>query len=421
MMTAPIALVDANNFYASTERAFDPKLNGRPVVALSNNDGCVVARSKEAKAIGVQMGQPLFEVRSLLERHNAAIMSSNYELYADMSRRFQLTLYDYTPDVEHYSIDEVWMKMPPSRQSLINTGHDIRETVYGLTGIPVSVGFGKTKTIAKIAIELAKTSSKAGGVVDLADTTYLDVALKRTLVDEIWGIGRQSAAKLIKRGITTAYQFRDADERWIRNTFTVTGARTQLELRGQVCIPFEPTPKTKQQLCCSRSFGAATEDLQELRAAVAYFTTRAAEKLRDHKLLAGALTVFVTTDRFKDAPQYSNASTLSIAPKSDSTLELLPLAMHALSQICLPGFAIRKAGVLLDRLELAENAPRRLWAETQQKLHRRLMTALDTINDRFGKDSLRCGLWPSQGIWKTQAARLSPAYTTRWEQIMTAR
>ena len=313
-----IGLIDANNFYASAERAFDPKLDRRPVVVASNNDGNAVARSKEAKALGIKMGQPVFEIRKLLEKNNGVILSSNYELYADMSWRFQTLLYDHSPDIEHYSIDEVWAKMPPSRKPLTETGHEIREMVHALTGLPVSVAFAETKTLAKVAMELAKTSAKTGGVLDLTRSKYQSLALERTKIGDVWGIGHRGAAKLEARGITNALQFRDADESWVRQRMTVTGARTQLELRGVPCISFNPTPKAKQQLCCSRSFGAATEDLAELRAAVAHFTARVAEKLREYKLVAGELTVFVTTDRFRDLPQCSGAHTLRIAPKSDS-------------------------------------------------------------------------------------------------------
>lgn len=419
-MLSPLALVDADNFYTSAESAFNPRLAGRPVVVLSNNDGNVIARSKEAKALGIKMAQPLFQVRGLLEAHDAAILSSNYELYADLSLRFQTLLYDYSPDIEHYSADEVWMKMPLSRRSLTETGHEMRDTIQALTGLPVSVGFAETKTLAKVAIEFAKTSARTGGVLDLTRSPYQSEALSRLPVGKVWGIGRQYAALLEQSGIKTARQFRDADDRWVRQQLTVVGARTQKELRGIPCIPLEPTPKTKQQLCYSRSFGQATESLTELRAAVAHFTTRVAEKLREHGLVAGELSVFVMTDRHKDSPQYANSSTLSIAPMSNSTLELLPLALRGLAQIYRAGFAIRKAGVLLNGLELAERAPRPLWDEAIRDLHARLLAAVDALNARFGTDTVRCGLYPSAGIWQTRAAWRSPAYTTQWSDIMVA-
>ncbi len=419
---AAFALVDANNFYASAESAFNPGLAGRPVVVLSNNDGCIVARSKEAKRLGIPMAAPLFKVRGLLERHNAAILSSNYALYADMACRFQTVLENFSPDIENYSIDEAWLKMPLSRYcTRTETGREIQRQVRALTGIPVSVGYGSTKTLAKIAIEIAKTSAKTAGVLDLVDSPHLDIALERVAVEDVWGVGFKYAAMLERNGIKNAKQLRDADDRWVRQRMTVAGLRTIHELRGIICKPLEPTPKVKQQLCASRSFGQATDDLNELRAAVAYFTELVATKLREHKLVAGQMTVFVITDQFKeDAPQYSNSVTLSIAPKSGCTLELMPLALAGLAKVYRPGFGIKKAGVWLDKLELADRAPLRLWSCVQQELHRRLMAAVDSINGRFGNESIRCGLFPHLGIWRTRNDRRSPEYTTDWRGVMTA-
>lgn len=420
---AVIALVDANNFYASTEQAFNPRWAGRPVVVLSNNDGCIVARSKEAKRIGIPMAAPLFEVRNILDRHNAVILSSNYALYADMSYRFQSALEFFSPDIEHFSVDEAFVQMPLSAYRTLTTiGREMRQQVFSLTGIPVSVGFARTKTLAKIAIELAKTSQRADGVLDLVDSPFMNQALERIEVADVWNVGRAYTELLKRNGIKNALQLRDADDEWIRQNMTVTGLRTVHELRGQPCFEFQPVPKVKKQLCSSLTFGEATDDLRELRAAIASFTARVGEKLREHRLLAGELVVFVTTDRFKtDVPQYSASHKLSIAPKTDSTLELLPLAMTGLDRIYRAGYGIRKAGVMLNRLELADSAPRRLWDSVQQELHRRLMMAADSINDRFGRESLRCGLWPSKGIWRMRAGNRSPEYTTDWRDVMVAR
>lgn len=420
-MAAPIGLIDANSFYASAEQLFDPTFARRPTVVLSNNDGCVVARSKEAKEIGIPMGAPLFEYRRKLEAANAVILSSNYALYDDMSRRFQGVLDDYTPDVEHYSIDEVFVKMPLCYNALTDTGREMRRRVRALSGIPVSVGFGPTKTLAKLATEIAKTSDRAGGVVNLYQSPHIDAALRRVEVGDVWGIGRKRAAMLERHGIVTAFQLRDADDAWVRKQMTVMGLRTVHELRGTVCIPFETVPKVRQQICSSRTFGASTNDLDELRSAVAHFTAYTAAKLRDHKLLAGSLTVFVVTDRFKqDQPQYSGSYKMSIAPMSNSTLELLPLALTALQRAMCDGFQIRKAGVILDDLVMNESAPHRLWDVVTQNIHARLMEAIDGLNERFGGDTVRCGLWPSAGVWRTRSDRQSQNWTTDWNDIMVA-
>ncbi len=418
---AAIGLIDANNFYASVERAFDPALNDRPLVILSNNDGCVVARSPEARLLGIPMGAPIFQVRRLLDRNNGLALSSNYTLYDDMSWRFQTTLEDFTPDVERYSIDEVFVKMPLScLRSLSETGREMREQVRALTGVPVSIGFAETKTLAKIAVEITRKSIQSDGVLDLTGSPYQEEALSRVAVGDVWGVGPRYSAMLERAGIRTALDLRNADDEWVRRRMTVVGLRTVQELRGVQRIPFEPTPKLKRQLCMSRSFGSATESLRELRAAVAFFTGRVAAKLREHRLLAGELSVFVTTDRFKDVPQYSNSARLSVAPKSDSTLELLPLALKGLHQVHREGFQIRKAGVILNDLELADSAPRRLWDAALYDLHKRLMAAVDALNTKFGKDTVRCGLFPDSGAWRTRFERRSPAYTTDWRQLMTA-
>ncbi len=257
-------------------------------------------------------------------------------------------------------------------------------------------------------------------MVDLTGSPYQDEALSRVAVGEVWNCGPRYSAMLERNGIKTALDLRNADEEWVRMRMTVVGARIVQELRGIQCIPFEPTPKVKQQLCVSRSFGSATESLHDLRAAVAFFTSRVAEKLREHRLLAGELSVFVHTDRFKDVPQYTNSARLSVAPKSDSTLELLPLALKGLDAVHREGFHIRKAGVILNDLELADCTPRRLWDAALYELHKRLMGVVDALNIKFGKDTVRCGLFPNSGAWRTRFERRSPAYTTDWRQLMTA-
>ena len=420
-MPVAIGLIDANNFYASVEKVFDPALAGRPLVVLSNNDGCIVARSAEAKAIGIPMGAPIFEVRSLLEQHGGEALSSNYALYADLSWRFQTVFEDYTPEIEHYSIDELFVRMTGvTARSLDAVGRRMREEVRALTGVPVSVGFAETKTLAKIAVEIAKKSVRAGGVLDLTGSPYQSEALARVAVGDVWGVGPRYAAMLERHGIRTALELRQANDEWIRRRMTVAGLRTVHELRGVPCLPFEMTPRTRQMVSVTRSFGKATDDLDELRAAVAWFVSRAAEKLREHELLAGELTVFVATDRFKEGPQYANSVSLSVAPKSDSTLELLALALRGLARIHRPGFPIRRAGILLGALELSANVARRLWEQERYELHRRLMAAVDALNARFGKETVRCGLFPSTGVWQTRFEHRSPAYTTDWNQLMTA-
>jgi DNA polymerase V len=413
-----IALVDCNNFYVSCERVFDARLVGRPVVVLSNNDGNLVARSNEIKALGIENGSPLFKVRPLLEASGAAILSSNYELYGEMSNRVMTVLGDFTDEVERYSIDEAFLGLRINpRESFAEIGREIRSRVLRHTGIPVSVGVAETKTLAKIANHHAKRSAKADGVLDLVGSPYRDIALARVPVEDVWGVGPQYSKMLREQGIETALDLRDAPDEWVRDRMTVVGLRTVTELRGTPCIPLEITPPNKKLITVSRSFGAATSILDELRAAVAFYVARAAEKLRRQKLAAGAITVFIETDRFKPVEQYSNSTTLNVAPKSDSTWELRELAFNGLARIYRPGYDYRRAGVTLGALELADLVAKRLWADDWYERQRRLMAAIDHLNGKYGRDMVRCGIFHTDGAWRSRFAKRSPRYTTRWSEI----
>jgi DNA polymerase V len=421
-MVASIALIDANNFYVSCERLFNPKLVGRPVVVLSNNDGCVIARSQEAKALSIGMSTPMFQLRETVERQNVEVLSSNYELYGDISARVMAVLSDFSPDFEIYSIDEAWLRFPASeRDSMAGIGREIQRRVRQYTGIPISIGFGRSKTLAKVANYYAKRSTKANGVLDLTNSSHIDLALEHLPVDEIWGIGHRYASMLERNGIKTARALRDADDEWIREKMTVVGLKTVHELRGIPCFTLETVPPTKKNISCSRTFGSSTQNYQEVRAALAHFTARAAEKLRSQNLVAGSLTVSISTDRFRtDEQQYSSSSTLNVAPKSDFTPELTALAMKGLEKIFRAEFRIRKAGVLLGSLELAERMTRRLWDNDRYEYKRHLMQAVDFLNGRFGRDTVRCGIYPSKEIWHTRFEKLSQCYTTRWNDICSA-
>lgn len=421
-MNEAICLVDANNFYASAHQMFEAAYEDRPLVILSNNDGNIISRNAIAKKL-VPMGAPIFEVRKLLEKHNAVILSSNYALYGDMSFCFQSILDEYSPDIEHYSVDECFILVPTFyNTNLAEMGRDMLEKVRALSGIKVSVGIGSTKTISKIAVELAKNSERARGAVNLYKSPYLEKALAQIEITDVWGIGEQRATLLKRNGIYTALDLRDADDNWIRRRLTISGLKTVHELREIKCFPLEPTPKIKKQICVSRSFGKATDDIREMIAAMAFFTARAAEKLREGKLLAGKISIFIESDRFKtDIPQYANTITFAIAPLSDDTREILRLVLRGLSQIYLPGFLIRRAGVLISELQLKETAPGPLWESDQQDQNARIMKIIDEINAKYGTDSITCGLFPNTGVWKSRFEFQSPAYTTNWQEIMEVR
>lgn len=422
-MSQAYALVDCNNFYVSCERIFDAGLTRRPVVVLSNNDGCVVARSPEAKTLGITMGVPLFKIRHLVEAHDIKVYSSNYALYGDMSQRVMGVLQSFTPDVEIYSIDEAFMLLGGclygTPRVVGELGREIRERVRHDTGVPVTIGIAETKTLAKLANHLAKTSKKAGGVLDLTDSPYKDVALRRTPVEEIWGVGPAYSKLLKQKGILSALQLRDVDVRWARQAMTVVGARVVMELRGVSCLPLESCPPSKKSLTCSRTFGQSTPSLSDLREAMAYYATRVAEKLRRGRLAAGVVTVFVHTDRHADGPQYFNAGTHTLAYPTDSTQEIMRCALDALERIFREGFNYRKAGVMLNSLSPADQLTLRMFGDERAERFRQVMVAVDQINRRWGRDTVRFATANPEGNWRTKVEKRSPRYTTRLDEVLT--
>lgn len=311
-MGQAIALLDCNNFYASCERVFDRNLHKRPVVVLSNNDGCVIARSEEAKQLGVSMGSPLFKVDWLLDENDAAVFSSNYTLYGDMSARVMEHLRDFTSDVEIYSIDEAFLALDPNKANLDTLGREIREKLYKWTGVPTSIGIAETKVLAKIANRIAKKSEKAKGVLDLYRSPYQELALERTAVEDVWGVGRASTAKLIASNVKTALDLKNVELRWARKVLTVVGARVVMELRGTLCFPLELNPPPKQSITCSRSFGQKITQYRDVKQALAVFLSRVTEKLRRHRLAAHSVTVFVSTDRLNPGRTTTRTRQLTI-------------------------------------------------------------------------------------------------------------
>lgn len=346
-----IALIDVNNFYASCERVFNPKLAGRPVVVLSNNDGCVVARSAEAKALKIPMGAPYFEIERDFRKHGGIALSSNYALYADMSNRVMSILAEYSPQQEVYSIDECFLGME-GFQELSSIGQAIRTHIKQWTGLPVCVGFGQSKTLSKLANHVAKKQPEWNGVCDLTmlDVNDRDALIGGIEVGEVWGVGRRIAERLEAMGIRTVRQLRDADHAQIRKMFSVVLERTVMELRGIPCLELEEVAPAKQQIMVSRSFGQSVFDLADLESAVGNFIFRAAEKLRNQDSCASAVMVFAQTSPFKDMPQYGRSITVPISTATDDTLTLTNAAMTGLAAIYKPGYAYAKAGVMLTEL-----------------------------------------------------------------------
>jgi DNA polymerase V len=419
MTVATFGLVDCNNFYASCERVFQPALRGRAVVVLSNNDGCVVARSQEAKALGIAMGVPLFQIRDIVKRHDVVVRSSNYALYGDMSARVMSLLSAAAPGHEVYSIDESFLDLDRlAVPDLTSWCRDLRLQVLRWTGIPVSIGIGPTKTLAKLANKLAKSSLKANGVLDLTHhPDWTQTALRKTAVADVWGIGFRWSRMLTERGISTALDLSQAPDGWVRQRMGIVGLRTVQELRGIPCHQLETQPAPKQTTCCSRTFGVATTKKDEVRDAVISFAERAVEKVRGAGQVAGAVNLFMDTDRFdRDTPQQSASGSASFMVPTADSREVVATALRIFENIWKDGFAWRKAGVML--LDLA------FPAEVQSSLFDAppgqpdgLMTAIDRINKRFGRGSVGLGLVAKAGSWHMRREHLSPCFTTRWSDI----
>lgn len=419
------ALVDANSFYASCERIFRPDLADKPVVVLSNNDGCIIARSKLAKELGIKMGEPYFQVKEALRRFRVIVFSSNYTLYDDMSRRLQDTLRPFAEEMEVYSIDEsfLWWSIDLPWQSM---GEQILETTLRCTGLPVGAGFGPSKTLAKLANHLAKRAPGANGVHVLADEPAITAALQDTDLMTIWGVSSGYAKRLLKLGVKTPLHLRDANPQFIRKQLGVVGERMVYELRGEPCIPLECDKPDKQNICCSRSFGVPVNNMTDLSQAVASYVSQAAVKLRLQDLVTGKLSVFVQTDRHNEKiQQYAASWDICFVPTND-TRELAILARHCLEKVYQQGREYKKAGVLLMKLCKRENAQARLFEHRDLEAAHRLMKIIDEINRDHGRGTIRLGsasaftLGPGR-TWHLRSDHRSPRYTTQWAELPTAK
>ena len=437
MSPPTFALVDCNNFYASCEKLFRPDLKHRPLVVLSNNDGCVVARSKEAKALGIKMGVPVFKIRNEIRQHNIALFSSNYTLYADMSARVMRTLEELAQRVEIYSIDEAFLDLTGTQAMLSNNifGQQVRQIIGDWTGITVCVGIAPTKTLSKLANHAAKKYPATQGVVDLSNRQRQQRLMALLPVDEVWGIGRRLAARLQCMGINSALDLANANPKNIRQQFSVVVERTVRELNGESCIELEEAPPTKKQIVCSRSFGERVTTLQEMREAICQHSARAAEKLRKEKRYAKIINVFIRTSPFNsDQAQYANSISGELSLPSDDSRDLINLAIQLLESIWRDGYPYAKAGVMLSDFYEPGVYQTNLFDQQspQRKNSQVLMSTLDKIN-RQGKSKL---FFAGQGVkhspkinsskakssagknWMMKREYLSPAYTTNWGDIL---
>ena len=414
-----IALIDVNNFYVSCERVFNPKLVGKPVVVLSNNDGCAVARSNEAKALGVAMGAPWFKLKDLAKQHGIIGLSSNYALYADMSNRVMSILRDYSPDQEVYSIDESFLDLTGFQsRDLIKYGQHMRKRILRWTGLPVCVGIGSTKTLAKLANHCAKKQPVFNSVCNLNNLSNaeLDLLLSQIDVGEIWGIGRKLAPKLQALGINSVLDLKRASPERLRQQFSVVMEKTVRELNGTVCIELEDIAPSKQQIMSSRSFGQSVQDYNSLAESITLYVSTAAVKLRKQQSLAGVVYVYIATSPFKlDEKQYSNGIRIPLPNPTDDTRQLANIALWALKQIYRPNYSYAKAGIVLSELVTQQHLQNDLFARLPSS--DALMTVMDGINRKMGRESIKLA---SEGFvrpWRMKQGNKSPSYTTKWGEL----
>lgn len=415
-----IALVDCNNFYASCERVFNPKLNNRPIVVLSNNDGVIIARSEEAKALGIKMGDPFFKVEQLLKQKKVAVFSSNYTLYGDLSARVMTTLEQFSPEVEIYSIDEAFLNLTG-----IELGNQtaylkkIRQTIKKWLGLPVSVGMAPTKTLAKLANRIAKKRKEFDGVLNLYDYDNWEKFLEMVEVEDIWGVGRQYSALLHRNNIHTALDLSRADRKWIQKRMTIVGLRTVMELNGIPAIELEHHPPAKKSIVSSRSFGEYLTKLDEVMEAVSYFVARASEKMRSQGSACNILNVFIRTNPFKNSPQYYNSAEVRLPYPMNGTNELLPFANQALKKIFREGYYYQKVGILLMDFIQTQNMMVSLFDPPNRLNQIKATELMDSINKKYGREAIYFAAAGSKERrrWQMKRELLSHHFTTNWNDL----
>jgi DNA polymerase V len=410
------ALVDCNNFYASCERVFNPKLEGRPVIILSSNDGCAIARSNEAKDLGVKMAQPLYQITDIVKKHDIQVLSANFHLYIDMSNRVMQVLADLAPETQKYSVDECFLDITGVADDLDEYGQMVQAKVKQWTGIPVGVGIAETKTLAKVANRIAKVSKKTGGVLNLVPSQWQAKALERTEVGDVWGIGKQYTKKLNRNGVKTALDLISQPDRWIRKEMTVGALKTVRELRGEDCIGFESIPQPKQTTLVSKSFGQTVTELDDLINAVSVFATSAAADIRKANLVSSAVSIFLETNRFSNGPQYAPSQAVELSPATNNTKHIVRAAIQGVKDIYREGFKFKKAGVMLLDLNDADHAPQSLFDNHDPK-DDKLIEAFDQINRQLGPGSINFGTAGQSSGWRSNSAYQSPRYTTEWGDI----
>ena len=412
------ALIDCNAFYVSCERVFNPKLNNRPVVALSNNDGCIISRSKEAKALGIKMGVPLFKVKDIVEKEKVVVFSSNYTLYADMSRRVMNIISSSSPYTEIYSIDEAFVELSSLPIDYESYAHQLRQTILQHTGIPVSIGIASTKTLAKVANHKAKKDDSLNGVCSLVNYNNIDQILELTEVGDVWGVGRRLSKKLINHGIHNAKLLKNCSDSWIRKMMSVNGLKTITELRGISCIPLEEYSMTRKSCCTTRSFGKLLTNLDDIEQAVTTFARRAAERIRSESLAASCVSVFVRTNPFdKKSAYYSNGASRTLSHPTHDSITIIETSLLLTKRIFKNNYQYKKAGVLLSGL-CNESEIQETLFEKNYNQNSDLMSAVDAINYRYGRDTLQMASECKVGNWRQKRENCTRNYTTQIDRLL---
>ena len=413
------ALADCNNFFASCERVFRPDLQGKPVIVLSNNDGCAIARSNEAKALGIKMGAPLFKIRHLVEKHDIAVFSGNMALYGEMSQRVRWVLGEFAPSVEVYSIDEAFLDLRGMNDIDFDAyAKEISTQCWKMTSIPVSVGIAPTKTLAKIASKLCKQYPKLRGGCYMHRPQDIEKVLRKYPIEDVWGIGRKSAAKLHERYVKTAYEFTCLPESAVQKLMGITGVRTWKELQGIPCIEFEDGFEAKQSICVSRSFSTEIYDLKELQEQIANFASDMAEKLRKQHSVTGEVTVFAYTNRFReDLPQTHSSSLVTYTTPTAEQRTIVASAVQATSDLFRSGYGYKKAGVIATGIMDQSDIMQSMFEDTDSiEREHKITSALDAINSTFGAGTVKLAVQGSGHI-KSTREKQSPHYTTRWTDL----
>jgi DNA polymerase V len=416
-------LVDCNNFFVSCERVFNVSLRQKPVVVLSNNDGCIISRSNEAKKLGIPMGAPLFEWQKFMEKNHVAICSANFTMYADFSRRVAETLAQFAPEIEKYSVDEVFLAFDRlGNRSLSDYGKHIKAKVEQWVGIPVTVGIGPTKTLTKLANDIAKVTPELRGSLNMMEAPSIDKLIEDLPVGDVWGIGYRLSTKLTEHGYKTALDLKHASDGWIKDTFGITVLRTVWELRGIACLPLKEVLPAKKGITVSRSFGEVVATEEKLREAVAFFATRGAEKLRGEGSSAGTVSVFVSLKQPNGPPGQGVWSTVQLPMSTNYTPMLIHFALRALEQVYRPRCRYVKAGIMFGEIVPAGQEQMSLGV-SEESLKRQvfLMQTMDAINHRWGARAIQSAAIGTEYSWKSRHNRMSPCYTTRWDEVMHVR